>query len=127
MKDDAAGRPLQVFISVVFTDEQEAAVRAAMKKYDITWPDLTSIDNPDYYKWPYQVRLVFTRREIRGDDNYADWAPGDVFVDEDDPHGQEFTATEVDQDYQRVEFTDPEQGAAFARMQNIRRIKRGKR
>jgi hypothetical protein len=113
-----------VYISVVFTDEQEKATREAMSKFDLTWPDLVKIDNPDYHHWPYQVRLVFSRREHRGDDNYADWEAGDVFIDDDDPHGREFTATEVNGDLQVAHFTDSEEGEVLARFDRIRRVRR---
>lgn len=118
---------MTVYISIIFTEDQEKMVRDAMKKYDVSWPDLVKMDNPDYFHWPFQVRLVFEPRADRGDDNYADWREGDLFVDEDDPQGRGFLAIKVDPDYQTVTFIDPEQGEVLAQFANIRRVGKGKR
>lgn len=112
----------EVYISVVFTDKQEQDVRAAMQQFGMHWADLVRIDNPDYHQWPYQVRLIFKKRPVLGDQDYSDWKKGDVFVHDDDPHSVQVVAREVDHEGQLIIFIDPEQGESFARFSAIRRV-----
>lgn len=105
LRIDPTGRdPLKepdVYIQVVFTDQQKSSIELALKHYGMVMADYADVSLSDMFHYPYQIQLHFHRLDFKGDRDYSDWRDGDTFVYDEDPYGEDYTGF-VDQEHRTV-------------------------